>query len=335
MELESRLMLHALSEIPALHSLPGAPATLYLDFDGDTTATWGSYHPGTTPAFDEDGDPTTFSDAELSAITEIWARVAEKYSPFRVDVTTVNPGTLVDGKSERIVIGGDGRGWGCRRGLSYVGSFTNGAPNTAWVFSKRLYGSSVWTAEATAHEAGHGFGLTHQSTWNGTTLTATYNPGDANTAPIMGVSYYAARGLWWKGTTSASPTSIQDDLAILAGAADGFGYRADDHGNSVASANALAVLGSTFNGSGVIERSSDADYFSFSTAGGVVDFTASPAAYGPMLDLKLELRRADGTVIASADSAALGESISATVPAGTYYVDVASHGGYGAWGSMR
>ena len=48
--------------IAAVGRLPGAAATLYLDFDGDVTSSWGSYHPGTTPAFDQDGDPTTVSE---------------------------------------------------------------------------------------------------------------------------------------------------------------------------------------------------------------------------------------------------------------------------------
>ena len=40
-------------------------------------------------AFDQDGDPTTFSSGELTAIQQIWSVVAEAYSPFNVDVTTV------------------------------------------------------------------------------------------------------------------------------------------------------------------------------------------------------------------------------------------------------
>ena len=48
-----------------------------------------------------------------------------------------------------------------------------------------------------------------------------------------------------------------------------------------------------------------------------------------MLDLKLELRDSSGTIITSADKSSLGESISANLTAGTYYVDVASHGSYG------
>src|SRR6266536_2649192 len=44
----------SLSGVPALSSHPTAYAKLYLDFDGDTTSTWGSYSPGTTPAYDTD-----------------------------------------------------------------------------------------------------------------------------------------------------------------------------------------------------------------------------------------------------------------------------------------
>src|SRR5947199_10108678 len=72
--------------VPVFNSKVGAKATLFLDFDGDTTADWGNassmYHPGTTPAFNSDSDPTSFSNGELSAIAEVCARVAEKYSPF-------------------------------------------------------------------------------------------------------------------------------------------------------------------------------------------------------------------------------------------------------------
>ncbi len=56
---------YPLSAIPVLNSRPGAADKLYLDFDGDTTSTWGTYRPGTTPAYDQYGDATSFSDAEL------------------------------------------------------------------------------------------------------------------------------------------------------------------------------------------------------------------------------------------------------------------------------
>ena len=82
-QLEARVLLSGASDsVPLLHSHSGAPASIYLDFDGDTTARWLRFRPGTTIAYDRDGDPGEFNANELSAIREIWARVAEAYSPF-------------------------------------------------------------------------------------------------------------------------------------------------------------------------------------------------------------------------------------------------------------
>ena len=41
----------------------------------------------------------------------------------------------------------------------------------------------------------------------------------------MGNSYYATRGLWWNGQNSQGSTVMQDDMAVIAGPANGFGYR--------------------------------------------------------------------------------------------------------------
>src|SRR5262249_25565354 len=50
--------------VPVYNSLPGAKATLYLDFNGDFTLSWGGYLNIDTPAYDTDGDPNTFSATE-------------------------------------------------------------------------------------------------------------------------------------------------------------------------------------------------------------------------------------------------------------------------------
>ena len=91
------LSLSPLDSIPALNSNPGATASLYLDFDGHFQAVWSSYTNITTPAYDVDGDATTFSDEELANIHTIWETVAEDYSPFNINVTTVEPSVLAPG----------------------------------------------------------------------------------------------------------------------------------------------------------------------------------------------------------------------------------------------
>src|SRR6266576_4494615 len=89
---------HASVVVPTLNSKPGAAATIYLDFDGDAATTWGTYNVTSTPAYG----------GTASDITEIWTRVAEKFSIFNVNVTTVNPGTFNDKQGLHVGIGGEG-----------------------------------------------------------------------------------------------------------------------------------------------------------------------------------------------------------------------------------
>lgn len=322
-----------LSSVPQLSSRPGAAVKVYLDFVGAAATNWGSYSVPATPAYDTDGDATSFSSGEISQIQEVWSRVAEKYSPFNVDVTTVDPHTYPFNSVVRIVIGGDGA-WagGVYGGYSYVDGFTGTTSNTGWVFAKNLgKGLPAYVGEATAHEAGHNFGLYHQSTYDSSgNKIDEYNHGTALTAPIMGFSYYAQRGLWWSGLSSASYTT-QSDLSVLASLQNGFGYRDDDHGNSRALADALTIGpdGKSASGYGVIETTADVDYFKFTTTGGLVDLKADVAPFGAMLDLALTLTDANGKVLDFEDTASLGERISMQVSAGDYYLAVSSHQGYG------
>src|SRR5690606_27068750 len=89
-------------------------------------------------------------------------------------------------------------------------------------------------ARTSSHEAGHGFGLQHRSGQNyvtdhidimssGNPLSLTYSTWNA--------------GVNWDG-------EYQDDMAIIAGAPNNIGYRADDHGNTLATATPLAVSSS-------------------------------------------------------------------------------------------
>jgi hypothetical protein len=321
---------HSLSSLPRLNSNPAAAAQIFLDFDGDPAARWGAYQVTATPAYDRDGDATTFSDAELTSLRNIWSRVAEKYSPFKINVTTVDPGTYLDNTALRVVIGGEGL-WsgGMYGGLAYVGSFFNFSPNTVYVFPENLgYGAPKYVAEAAAHEAGHGFGLEHQSSYDANgRLIDEYSEGNGQIAPIMGNSYYA-RGLWSNGATT-SPTTFQNDLALLASADNGFGYRTDDHGNTPAAASSLRLDGITATSAGIIGKATDADYFKFTTGAGTISFNVKVAQYGPMLDLKLVLKNAAGATIASADTASLGETLTFAVDAGAYTLGVLSEGNYG------
>jgi len=329
---------YALSSVPALSSLPGATASLYLDFDGHYDPQWGSYGSITTPAFDQDGNPGAFSDSELATMRRIWEYVAEDYAPFQINVTTVEPPGFANGQALRVVIGGDSA-WlgGAYGGIAYIDSFTNSAANSVYVFPKNLAnGNAKYTADASSHEAGHGFGLQHQSAYNssGAKTTEYYaGPGDGS-APLMGNSYSATRSLWWNGTSSRSSTSYQDDMTVLARYANGFGLRPDDHGNARGDASPLTIAGGQASATGLIGTTDDVDYFSFNAGPGLVNLTIDVPSGIQNLDATAELYDATGSVLAvAAPTTAFGATVSATVPGGTYYLRVGGDGGHGDVGT--
>ncbi|HYO08621.1 MAG TPA: hypothetical protein VER17_06575 [Tepidisphaeraceae bacterium] len=324
--------------VPEFQSLPGAHAKLYLDFDGDVTPFWGFYSPGTTIAYDTEGTPDAFSAPEVANIQKIWSGVAEKFSPFNLNVTTVDPGNRNDYETMRIVIGGNGAWVGqFAGGIAPLDGFMTAEPNTGFVFPANLRnGTPRYVADAVAHEAAHGFGIHHQSTFNASGgKTAEYNPGDGRRGPIMGYPYFNTLSQWWNGPGSSGAT--QDDLQELSGSGylqPAFGYRDDDHGSTIGAAETLSVSSAyAIAASGIIERNGDADYFSFTTPGGNAFLSAMVNPDAPMLDLTLSLFDANGLLLASSDTDSLGEQFfTPLLEAGTYVVSVTPAGGYGSLG---
>lgn len=332
------LTLAASESVPAFSSFPTATAKLFLDFDGDVTASWSSYSPGTTPAYDTNGNPGVFDANEQSAIQQIWARVAEKYAPFRIDVTTVDPGTGTN--KAKVVIGGDGLWYnsGSAAGVAILNGWTN-TPRTAWVFSAQNPFNYKFLAESTAHEAGHMFGLAHQSRYdaNGVKIEE-YNSGGPNKAPIMGFSSNATRGMWWNGPNSAGSTVIQDDLATISRFSNGFGYRTDDVGQTDAASLPLlqdAPGSASYSRTGVLHRTTDVDTFRFAIGAASSVFVTLSIAdiFGiqiGMLDGSIAVRNAAGSVIGQSATNFLGEQlVFGSLQPGVYFVDVSSAGNYG------
>jgi len=325
--------------VPPLNSYPSANAKVFLDFDGDYTSSWVGYSPGTTPAYDTDGDASTFSTTEVSNITEIWKRVSEKYSPFNINVTTVDPGNGNDRETVRVVIGGTGSWFGLSGGVAYPGGFYNGLPNTVFVFPKNLAnGVPKYTAEASAHEAGHSFGLDHQSKYSGTSKTDEYSDYDGVTkAPLMGKSYHTARGIWWNGPSSSGYNFLQNDLSVLTSLNNGFGYRGDDFGNATLTGTTIALDGGgNFSAAGVIENTSDRDCFNFTTIGGAYAIHINNAEFGGMLDVSAWLYDSGGALVNSAGTTELlGEMLSGFINPGSYTLMVGSAGNFGDIGQFR
>ena len=198
-----------------------------------------------------------------------------------------------------------------------------------------------YTAEAISHEVGHTLGLSHDGRITPSEgYYAGHGSGDTGWAPIMGVGYYQNLSQWSKGEY-ASANNTQDDLQIIT-TQNGFGYRTDDTGNTIATAKALTVSGASVSGNGIIERNTDVDFYSFTTGAGAISLTVNPFNRGPNLDILAELYNSAGTLIASSNPTdLLSANITANVAAGTYYLKIDGIGkgnplitGYTDYGSL-
>ena len=340
-----------------LNSNPGATHTIYLDFNGHVTSgtAWNSNFNGganfTTPAYDTDG-VAGFSNSELTAIQRIWQRVVEDFVAFDVNVTTQEPastGDLINSGSGdsrwgvRVAIGGSSNDWfgAGAGGVAYVGSFNWNTDTPTYVFPAQLgNGYEKYVAEAVSHEAGHTLGLYH----DGDSTTGYYSghgSGETAWAPIMGVGYYDNLSQWSRGEY-ADANNHEDDLAIIT-SQNGFGYRADDYGNSNGTASSANLVNSTtIDAAGIIEWNTDVDVFSFTTGAGTVSIDVREFERGPNLDILVQLYNSSGSLVASANPTDfLDTQLSASVAAGTYFVHVSGVGkgdplttGYSAYGSI-
>ena len=153
-----------------LHSKPGAPKTIYIDFDGHnvTGTIWNNNsgfasHP--MKPYDTDGSPTTWSASELDVVADVWRRMAEDFAPYDVDVTTEEPAPFNADVGHILVTrkvdenGNEIFDCGCG-GVAYFGAFGNGFLSPGLVFLDGVGGAHN-IAEAGSHELGHKLYLAH------------------------------------------------------------------------------------------------------------------------------------------------------------------------------
>lgn len=330
---EPAALVAPLDETFSLHSRPGARRTIHLDVDGHRLAgTWWNSEQGVPAAtyegWDPAGDGPAFSPAERRLVQEVWARVAEDYAPYDVDVTTADPGDAAllrtsagDGVfgmravvSDSAVLADKVAGAGSSTiGMAYLGIFdqvlSGSAPaqSPALVFSGRTGSDAATVADTVGHEVGHTLDLDHVA-----------GPRSSLHHPLMYASVGNAPVSVWTST---------DQSRIPSG---GLVLRPDEVGTSAATAP-RATEGAV---TGTITSPADADWFRFDGCTDLVA-TATPAPHGPNLDLRLSLRDPSGTEIASDAPATrwvdgrltgMGAALTRTLAGGTHYLVVTGAG---------
>ncbi|MCA9047579.1 MAG: proprotein convertase P-domain-containing protein, partial [Planctomycetaceae bacterium] len=354
----------------ALNSNSGAPVTLYLGFAGDDMP---ATHPLllsrvdngsgglTLEAFDTDGDPTNFTQTEVDQITEIWARVAEDFRPFDVNVTTVLPGAFADGVAMQVSIGDSAAFLDpAVVDLDYAslfGAFTDpAAPNSGYVFSEDIIAGAITDGQRVADQASAaaarmlGLGPHPLYSISGTVLRP-FHPGSFQSGPILGDPITSLRSIWVNADGASGPGILQDDLAEITNpATNRITFRQDAVGDTVATATPILLGPGDENVYGIIETNNDVDVYRIDTLATTLsvsvkglDLTADyPSLTNPgsNLDPVLELLDAGGNRLAISDSPFIaGQKSSLTaainnrpVSAGTYYIRISNRGEYGNLG---
>lgn len=318
-----------------LQSLPGAAGCVLLDFDGHYMAAGNLWNNGNAINAAASG----MSDADVQ---QHWEVVAEDYRPFNLNVTTSEAvfNSYPKTKRMRVVVTPTNTAAPGAGGVAYIGSFNWDNDVPCWVFIT----SGKSGGDASAHEVGHTFDLGHDGRTN---PSEDYFLGIDGTAwaPIMGAGYYRPVVQWSKGQYNYA-NNLQDDVAIIAGAKFGVGYRADDYGNTTATAANLDynANGSIIQKNGIISSEADYDFFTFTTGGGTVSINANTVSRDGNLHLLMRLYNAAGAEIGTywnSDPFALNASMNVNLPAGKYFIGVdgtgagnAGYGGYSAYGSI-
>ncbi|HEX6428262.1 MAG TPA: zinc-dependent metalloprotease [Niastella sp.] len=325
----------ATAQVPLLNSYPSASATIFLDFDGQYVAgtSWNWSGP-------INAQPSGFS---ADAITQMFNRVSEDYRIFNINITTDSTvfAAAPVRQRMRVIVTPTYQWYGRAGGIAFVGSFAWGDNTPCFVFSGLLGDNPKYVAEAISHEAGHTLGLQHQSAYNTSCQKTEYNPGngagETSWAPIMGVGYYKNLTTWHYGTNTYACNYYQDDLAIISGAANNFGYRSDDIGNLHTTATSVGFTSTGFTTTGLINSGADKDVFKFTISSPTyIHLSAIPQNVGTEgtfnyaganLDIKLSLLDYKGDTIAkySPDNI-VDAGLDSNLNNGTYYIVVEGTG---------
>jgi hypothetical protein len=316
---------YAGSGLPLMQMNPGAPVTLFVDYDGGTyySSSLGTFE---YTGYNRNGSPDTFDAEEQADIIASMIHMGHYYAMFDVNVTSDDAVRAASEAWGWIVISEEVSGGRASMSSSAIG--TN-------PYARARCGASTVRIEdgdksrRIAHELGHNFTLEHSGVWDGGTFYKweDWPDWDGVYGPIMGGGGYGERNGWSYGHHSGDPDTMQDTMEIIRQrivdvSSSATGWRLDDFPDPAP----MCVGGDHVYRVGILGEPEDVDTFYLVWGGG---------------DLLLEAEAPDvSTAIVTVDLIQDDEVIgglgtTTSLPAGTYLLRVASQGGYAEIGTYR
>jgi len=310
-----------------LQSRPGAENVIYIDFNGETVSgtTWNNF---SNSFNDIVAAPSGMTRDEIVAI---WARSAEDWITFNVNVTTSRAIYNDTAWHSRAMVvctptkqwyteGEDGIG-----GTAQHDSFNNLAlSQICWSFNVENY---LVCAETVSHECGHMMGNSHSSTSGDEYYDGHVTTSGVRWAPIMGWS--PAAGV--HGLTQFSngdykfATNTEDQIDEIEYELDPI---ADE--NSMLIPEVINMTGSSKKVKGLMNSGGDIDSYVVDLPSGGWIVSVEPNPCGPNIDCLMSLRRfPDNTLVERRDNTdgannSLSASINVPAAGGIFRINIGS-----------
>ena len=226
-----------INTLGGLQGRPGSANVLYLDFWGGTLndSYWNANYTSNAPieytAFDQDGDPGSFTDTERYSIWLAWRETIEDFAPFDINITTdrsIYEAAAVTNRSRMIIT--TTKNWysSTAGGVAVVDSFDDDKEFTKVAWAWNLLDVSL--GMTISHEAGHQMSLGHDGI-----DSEIYYIGHESWGPIMGAPFGKPYVQWSKGDYPGANQNEDDVVKV----SEKLGLISDEAGDDFANATLL------------------------------------------------------------------------------------------------